>query len=570
MSTQAFHQIYARTLYHLPDDAIHVWLFEPYAARQAVMQTHRAQGRDISLHSAYKTFLHEVIEQQLLMHVDEAQIVYPVVAGDDEARFRLECYPLAALYRQCRLSFVPKQYRVDDAVYYEILYPDGSVRSIFVPVMWQMRHDGSKVLAACGWQLDAEGNGGPLQTDYERIYEDTCAYLNTYPLTDGVTAQGPFFRRLQADITLAAADTPLPIGHEHISFAEALHEDLYFSALEIFQHRLGLQAGDRSLTPGQFLPCVRYGDEISIHIHETSGEEGYETPAMLADLAEVEHWLSPADIHAHLAQIGGEHFSVISRQNRSVCGTVLARGNPVKLAISAGQHANESSGIVGALRAAYALKASGDTDFTLRPLGNPDGYAAFRALCTHYPHHMHHGARYTAAGCDLAYGKTHETDLCRLAAEKLPAHVHLNLHGYPAHEWTRPLSGYVPKGFANWTIPKGYFIICIYRPEYKTLAHVLTQAAIAAIANHPAQLRNNRIMLQRYLDCVGTANFSIAHDAIPYTLTVEEDLDYPVEIIIEAADETVYGEHFRIAHESHFRVVLAVNECLHQYRHTLL
>lgn len=57
-------------------------------------------------------------------------------------------------------------------------------------------------------------------------------------------------------------------------------------------------------------------------------------------------------------------------------------------------------------------------------------------------------------GDDLEYrsvennGDKHWGKALRLQAEKLTgAKLHVNLHGYPSHEWTHPLSGYVPRGY---------------------------------------------------------------------------------------------------------------------------
>ena len=68
------------------------------------------------------------------------------------------------------------------------------------------------------------------------------------------------------------------------------------------------------------------------------------------------------------------------------------------------------------------------------------------------PLHMHHAARYTALGDDLEYRsgkqplrKGDPPRSRRLSGAKL----HVNLHGYPSHEWTRPLSGYVPRGVCD-------------------------------------------------------------------------------------------------------------------------
>ena len=75
---------------------------------------------------------------------------------------------------------------------------------------------------------------------------------------------------------------------------------------------------------------------------------------------------------------------------------------------------------------------------------------------------MHHAARYTGLGDDVeSRGDTpvYESLIRKEALALMDAKLHINLHGYPAHEWTRPLSGYLPRGFELWTIPKGFFVI---------------------------------------------------------------------------------------------------------------
>ncbi|NWM44847.1 peptidase M14, partial [Escherichia coli] len=82
-------------------------------------------------------------------------------------------------------------------------------------------------------------------------------------------------------------------------------------------------------------------------------------------------------------------------------------------------------------------------------------------------------ARYTALGDDLEYrtaAQPHEKAI-RFEAQRLSgARLHINLHGYPAHEWTRPLSGYMPRGFAMWTLPKGFFLIMRYQHGWEERA----------------------------------------------------------------------------------------------------
>lgn len=558
---------YARTLHHLPPDTAEAWLFESAAARRQAEAEWAAQGRNIRLHSAYKSLLHHVLEIVLEEpSTDDSEtllIRYPVIPGDEPQRFRLECYPITGLWRgEVQFEAVEQCFEAggDKLPFYEVVTTTATQR-IPVPVRWVNHPCGKPRLVACGWIINQHGEGLHLNTEFEQIYRDACQYFATMPLEPIHASQptGPFFHRLSLHIGLPVADVKLPVAEECISLTEAMHEDIYFSATEIFQQRLGLAPQDRSLMPGQVVPEVVYQAQPSLHISlEDCHPDEEDDTALKVGLHQLEHWLTPHQITTELAQLGGQPFSVTSRQGRPVKGCAIVNGSAVKLAISGGQHANESSGVVGALRAAHTLKARGDVDFTVCPSENPDGYALFRQLCQTNPTHMHHAARYTSAGNDLSYGTDYESLIRGVAKQHLFADVHVNLHGYPSHEWTRPLSGYVPEGFATWTIPKGFFLICRYNPGYQAQAEVILQAAIQAIADFDEQRQQNLSMLERYVAAVESGGFRIAQGVVPYMITEYERTDYPIEIITEAPDETVYGEAFRVAHESHYRVILAI------------
>lgn len=511
----------------------------------------------LQVKSAYKTLLCEVRERGLLDGEKQVTIYYPVVEGDEPLRFRLECYPLDSLYPQCEIQYQAEPQEAVNGVYYRLVFADGREEKIFTPVKWRDKPNGQRELCATAWVLLKDGCGYAIDSPYEKIYDDVCAYIQALPLN--VCQQG--LGGLVFDIELQGEDEPLGLGHESLCLAEALHEDLYFSALEIFQYRLGLSSGDRTLKPGQILPVVRYGERNSLSIREEQWAKTEEIAVCEAiqDLACVDAPLSFAQIQAGFNALNGSCFNAISQQGRPLFGAVFNKHLEYGLALSAGQHANESSGVVGGLRAAQQLLKEAELAFSYRALGNPDGYAAFLKLCELSPRQMHHAARYTASGCDLAYGDVPEYYFIKTARAALPqALVHVNLHGYPAHEWTRPLSGYVPRNFSRWTIPKGFFLIMRYQPAYKVLAEEVLQVAIEAVMSYPEQVAMNKEMLSRYLGTVGEADFPIAHELVPYSITEYLNQDYPIELITEAPDETVQGEWFRIAQETHYRVVMAV------------
>jgi hypothetical protein len=557
-------RVFDRTIDTLPEDATAAWVFEGPSARRAAQARARAEGRDLRLRSAYKTLLHEVLEQGLLDNAARATIHYPVVEGCPEDRFRLECYPLHALVSHCEIAFAPCPHEGEGLPAYEIETPEAR-HLVPVPVRWIELDDGAWALAACGWVEDGQG-GRHLHTEYETIFEMVCAHLRAIPL-DPLSPDepdGPFFDRLEVIVELPYEEQVLPVGSEVISLAEAMHEEIYFTTLEIFQERLGLAPGQRSVKAGQIVPLVRRGDTPRLNIRAVRAE-----PALDRDqpgrpaLDAATQWLYPAQISAHLAAIGGVAYAARSRQGRAVEGRHVVGRGPARIAISAGQHANESSPMVGALRAGRDLAAEGEVSFTLNPLENPDGYALFRDLCADNPRHMHHAARYTASGADLSHGAgRYESAIRDLAHARLSAEVHVNLHGYPSHEWTRPLTGYIPRGFGQWTIPKGFFLILRHDPAQEALARAVLQAGLDALVDFPELMAQNRRMLDLYRRYVGAESFEVHAGCIPFTVGREAEALYPVTLITEAADETVGGEDFRIAQEGQYRVVRAVSDML--------
>ena len=73
---------------------------------------------------------------------------------------------------------------------------------------------------------------------------------------------------------------------------------------------------------------------------------------------------------------------------------------------------------------------------------------------------MHHAAR-TPPSATISIRvrrqRLFEVKARREAAALSGARLHVNLHGYPAHEWTRPFTGYLPRGFESWSLPRGFF-----------------------------------------------------------------------------------------------------------------
>ena len=542
-------------------------------ARRAAQLELAKGGRTLCIHSAYKVLLHSVLEQHLFDEVDSVRIGYPLVEDDEPLRFRLECYPLLELFPDIDITFLPVSYSGKGLPAYKLttrtLHSETEY-VVEVPVRWKAHPCGRRLLVATGWMKSCDGESAPMQTEFEQLYDDICSYLQSLPLKPlrAMEPQGPFFDQLEIRVIGPFEDETLPVGHEAVSLAEALHEEIYFTAIEIFQKRLGVPALSRDLKPGQIVPYIGKGDGMSLSITATDAQIDIDRDqAGCPTLSQATHWLFPSQVRAHLQCLDGQAIKAISRQGRIVEGRVIeVSGLPdsAMLAISAAQHANESSGVVGALRAALELQRAGGISFSVCPVENVDGYALYHTLCLQNANHMHHAARYTAGGNDLSHGGGEfESGIRKEAILALPARVHVNLHGYPAHEWTRPLSGYVPAGFSSWTIPRGFFLICDYADdEQLPLATQILEAALLALYEFPEMMAINRRMLRSYENAVGSLHFKLYRNCIAYTLTRQCREAYPISLITEAPDESVYGEDFRIAHEAQYRVIMAVAKVL--------
>ncbi len=284
-----------------------------------------------------------------------------------------------------------------------------------------------------------------FETSYEKLFHDTISAIAAHDWKHGE----PYFDELNIAVSLPITDRRLPYDEERLSLTEAMHEDIYFSLLEVFQKKSGRPVGDRGLQPGQIVPEVRFHDAAPSVRVETRPLATADAVTAEQVLGEAQAPLSADQIKREIIALGGLPFEAKSRAGRSVRATYI-QGSDAAMMISAGQHANETTGVVGALRAANRLISRESAHFTISPQENPDGYEIHKRLCALQPHHMHHAARYTALGDDLEYrkGEGLYEKAIRVEAEKLTgAKLHVNLHGYPSHEWTRPLSGYVPRSF---------------------------------------------------------------------------------------------------------------------------
>ncbi|MBV7486793.1 peptidase M14 [Bordetella sp. BOR01] len=537
------------------------WLFEGRPARQAAQARLARAGIAAQLRSAYKPLLHFFLEEADLDGLAAVTVHYPVHPLARPNRYTLEAHPLADLLGAASLQFVTGTADLHYQVH--LRYADGRQRHarVYAPNAAADADDGTPLLSPTGWLRVHDAAGAVVAdaacgTEYRAAFDAAVDAVRQHPWG----TQAPHFERLDIRIDLPGVEFDAGGDAGLVSTCEALHEDLYFTLIEFFQRQAGLPPGDRRLQPGQIVPDIRLADgPARVHVATRAFDPPEPVPA--EPCQPLEHAgapLSPAQIAAHLAALGGEALQATSRQGRPVPGTYLAGPGPAVF-ISGGQHANETSGIVGALRAAHILRATGTAHFALVAAENPDGYALHRELCAHHPRHMHHAARYSALGDDVAYRASEpllEQHARRAALARSGARLHINLHGYPAHEWTRPLSGYLPRQFESWTLPKGFFLLLRHHTGWGEVAEQLMNGVCARLARVPGLVAFNARQAARYEAHAMEKGFDTRHGIACVVAETEQEMA-PLSLISEFPDETVYGDAFRYAHTVQMETVLA-------------
>lgn len=545
---------------------VQAWLFEDEAARRAAERHLADAGVTAVFRSAYKPLVHFFLEEVDADGLASVSVRYPVREEAVQRRFTLEAYPLAGLLDGVALEFLAG----DADLHYEVVlrYADGRTETarVFAPNRVATDHAGVAALSPTGWvRVEGRPDGVEIDearpTEYSQVFAEVMDAVRAHEWGD----KEPYFQRLDIRVDIPGIERDLRYHDEVASTVEALHEELYFGLLEVFQMHSGRPLGNRGLQPGQIVPDVRRLDGPAWARVETR-----DFPAVAVTtpdgagppLEEVDGALSLARIAYEMARIGGEPYSVPTRQGRPVlCTYVKGANKPV--VISGGQHANETSGVVGALRAAQVLRQQPDAHFVLFASENPDGYALHRELCEHNPRHMSHAARYSALGDDLAYRERapwYERDARRKAYETTGAQLHVNLHGYPAHEWTRPLSGYLPRGFELWTVPKGYFLVLRHHPGWEDQANALLRHVSARVAARvPGLVEYNARQMRMFETHALQRGFEVMN-GIPVLRTEGVGEDVPLALITEFPDETIYGDPFRFAHTVQMETVLAAVE----------
>jgi hypothetical protein len=355
-----------------PGMLVEAWVFEDREARRAAEATLRARGFEARIRSAYKPLVHAFLEEIDLAGVTAVTIGLP---PENAQRFRVEAFPLPGL-----LAPVPVDYAEGRTPeHYEVtLLRDGQPEYLYVFAPNRRRADpiGRDALSPTGWLrtfppgCPVPNLNAPQRTDYEDVFDAVIAAVRAHRWPEAT----PFFETLEIAVGIGGIERKLPWHDECLSTREALHEDLYFSLLELFQQIGGRPIGTRDFQPGQIVPLIdaAAGEatvRVSIVPHARQPQRVQEPERL--DLAS--RPLTELEIAQHLARLGGEGFGTTSVQGRAVRGSYFP-GQGAGLVVTSGQHANETSGPVGALRAAPRLKRLG-AHFALLPQENVDGYA---------------------------------------------------------------------------------------------------------------------------------------------------------------------------------------------------
>lgn len=78
-----------------------------------------------------------------------------------------------------------------------------------------------------------------FETSYEKLFHDTISAIAAHDWKHGE----PYFDELNIAVSLPITDRRLPYDEERLSLTEAMHEDIYFSLLEVFQKSPAVRSG---------------------------------------------------------------------------------------------------------------------------------------------------------------------------------------------------------------------------------------------------------------------------------------------------------------------------------------
>ncbi|WP_229780625.1 M14 family zinc carboxypeptidase [Deinococcus malanensis] len=545
--------------------------------------------RTVRVRSAYKTAYFWVTEEVQPLwrraQADRITLTYPVLPGANPGRFLQEAYPLAAVFEREGLlaEFVAG---TDSLPLYQATLWRGSQQlwqgSCFTPLAERQSPDGRTVLAPTGWLTVRAGSvtahDQPVPTDGELFWDwyNATVLPAILELADQ-RDDGLVFKNLSVHLHLSEPDLALDVLNERISMTEALTEEIYFGTMDALKRHTSTPVSARHLTPGRIVPVARAtpGQDGLARVSLTEwGDAPQESspvdPGLPADGGIrgvlLDRPSPPARTWASAQTLAKQHslewhVPAHSMDGRPIPVVLRATpGTPDGVLVTAGQHANETTGPVAALEFITEL-ASTTANFAVIPLENPDGASLHRALTQIAPEHMHHAARYTSLGDDLEsrlrQGRPRWEARARAWAQKeTGASLHLNLHGYPSHEWVRPFSGYAPHGFESWALPAGFITILWHWPGHEVPARRMAEAIAQRLALDPEVAGHAARALRASSAHNLKPHYELIH-GMPFILTEQPAALCPITVITEAPDETIYGAPFRMFVKAHLTVCAA-------------
>ena len=165
----------------------------------------------------------------------------------------------------------------------------------------------------------------------------------------------------------------------------------------------------------------------------------------------------------------------------------------------------------------------------------------------------------SALGDDIAYRE--RAPLLERAARNQAialsgAQLHINLHGYPAHEVDTAAVGLHPARLRVVDHPKGFFLVLRHHPGWAGRARQLLDHVTARLAAMPGLLEFNARQIAWFRAHALADGFDTVN-GIPVQVTESMREPTPISLITEFPDETIYGAAFRFAHDVQTAAVLA-------------
>jgi len=223
----------------------------------------------------------------------------------------------------------------------------------------------------------------------------------------------------------------------------------------------------------------RTAKEKEAEDHDIVPTEEIISPEMCLDIVDRLSGFEP--IHSYIGgrSYEGKKIPVIEMHSPADRYTSLQRLITFKptLYCNGRQHANEVCSTNYILKFAELVAKNDEymsflkkINFVFHPMENPDGAELAYKLQKLTPFHSLHAGRYSTLGIDIGHqvNADHpilpEAKVRKNLYDRWLPDIHLNLHGYPSHEWVQPFSDYTPFLFRDYWVPRGWFVY------YRTLS----------------------------------------------------------------------------------------------------